>query len=260
MYEQYTISTVISPISHKRKIESAGFSVYPIYVDGFAGRRILRDLRKETLHSMKEIELKAQYDSSKRPDLEQYLKEQGFQEVCSFNQQDEYFNHPERDFRTTDEALRLRREQHDDAVHCCLTYKGPNASGIGQSRRELETRVKDEQKMRQILQALGFHSVAEVKKRRKEYKKEDLTVCLDELDGLGSYVEIEVVLPESERMSAPSGPATGTDNRDSNTENRLREFLSELSFIRPANEPLTYLELVMGFRKGSVAKNASPSD
>lgn len=198
---------------------------------------------------MKEIELKAQYDSSKRPDLEQYLKEQGFQEVCSFNQQDEYFNHPERDFRTTDEALRLRREQHaGKAAYCSLTYKGPNTSHIGQSRRELETRVEDEQKMRQILRALGFRSVAEVKKSRKEYKKEDLTVCLDELDGLGSYVEIEVVLPETE---------TGSD---SNTENRLREFLSELSFIRPSNEPLTYLELVMGFRKGSVAKNASPND
>lgn len=248
MYEQYTISTVISPISHKRKIESAGFSVYPIYVDGFAGRRILRDLRKETLHSMKEIELKAQYDSSKRPDLEQYLKEQGFQEVCSFNQQDEYFNHPERDFRTTDEALRLRREQHDDAVHCCLTYKGPNASGIGQSRRELETRVKDEQKMRQILQALGFHSAAKVKKRRKEYKKEDLTVCLDELDGLGNYIELEIVLPE-DRLNVKSA-----------TETRLREFLSELSFIQPVIEPLTYLELVMGFREGSAAENASPND
>lgn len=257
MYEQYTISTVISPISHKRKIESAGFPVYPIYVDGFAGRRILRDLRKETLHSMKEIELKAQYDSSKRPDLEQYLKEQGFQEVCSFNQQDEYFNHPERDFRTTDEALRLRREQHDDAVHCCLTYKGPNASGIGQSRRELETRVKDEQKMRQILQTLGFHSVAEVKKRRKEYKKEDLTVCLDELDGLGSYIELEIVLPENDKMLASP---SGTDNRDSNTEDWLRELLSELSFIRPVVEPLTYLELVMGHCAGSAAANAASDD
>ena len=149
---------------------------------------------------MKEIELKAQYDSSKRPELEQYLKEQGFQEVCCFTQQDEYFNHPERDFRTTDEALRLRREQHEDAVHCCLTYKGPN-----------------------------------------------LTVCLDELDGLGSYVEIEVVLPETE---------TGSEAA---TENRLREFLSELSFIRPAIKPLTYLELVMRFRGASRAENASPN-
>ena len=137
---------------------------------------------------MKEIELKAQYDSSKRPELEQYLKEHGFQEVCCFTQQDEYFNHPERDFRITDEALRIRREQHDnEAVHCCLTYKGTNNSRIGQSRRELETRVEDEHKMRRILLALGFRSAAEVKKRRKEYKKEDLTVCLDELDGLVSY-------------------------------------------------------------------------
>ncbi len=197
---------------------------------------------------MKEIELKAQYDSSKRPELEQYLKEHGFQEVCCFTQQDEYFNHPERDFRITDEALRIRREQHDnEAVHCCLTYKGTNNSRIGQSRRELETRVEDEHKMRRILLALGFRSAAEVKKRRKEYKKEDLTVCLDELDGLGSYVEIEVVLPETE---------TGSESA---TENRLREFLSELSFIRPAIEPLTYLELVMRFRGASRAEKVSPN-
>ena len=197
---------------------------------------------------MKEIELKAQYDSSKRPELEQYLKEQDFREVCCFTQQDEYFNHPERDFRITDEALRIRREQHDnEAVHCCLTYKGTNNSRIGQSRRELETRVEDEHKMRRILLALGFRSAAEVKKRRKEYKKEDLTVCLDELDGLGSYVEIEVVLPETE---------TGSESA---TENRLREFLSELSFIRPAIEPLTYLELVMRFRGASRAEKVSPN-
>ena len=107
--------------------------------------------------------------------------------------------------------------------------------------------MEDEHKMRRILLALGFRSAAEVKKRRKEYKKEDLTVCLDELDGLGSYVEIEVVLPETE---------TGSESA---TENRLREFLSELSFIRPAIEPLTYLELVMRFRGASRAEKVSPN-
>lgn len=198
---------------------------------------------------MKEIELKAQYDSSKRPELEQYLIEQDFREFRAFTQQDEYFNHPERDFQKTDEALRIRREQHNDGTsHCCITYKGANDSHIGQSRRELETRVEDEHKMRQILLALGFRSAAEVKKRRKEYKKEGLTVCLDELDGLGNYIELEIVLPETETESKSA------------TEDRLREFLSELSFIRPVNEPLTYLELVMGFRAGSAAENASPND
>ena len=145
--------------------------------------------------------------------------------------------------------MRIRREQRNDGTsHCCITYKGANDSLIGQSRRELETRVEDEHKMRQILLALGFRSAAEVKKRRKEYKKEDLTVCLDELDGLGNYIELEVVLPETETESKSA------------TEDRLREFLSELSFIRPVIEPLTYLELVMGFREGSAAENASPND
>ena len=129
---------------------------------------------------MKEIELKAQYDSSKRPELEQHLKKQGFQEIRSFTQQDEYFNHPERDFQKTDEALRIRREQRNDGTsHCCITYKGANDSLIGQSRRELETRVEDVHKMRQILLALGFRSAAEVKMRLIEYKNEVLTVCLD---------------------------------------------------------------------------------
>lgn len=249
MYEQYTISTVISPISHERKIESVGFSVYPIYVDGFAETAFSAILERKIGNLMKEIELKAQYDSSKRPELEQHLKEQGFQEIRAFTQQDEYFNHPKRDFKKTDEALRIRREQHNDGTsHCCITYKGANDSHIGQSRRELETRVEDEHKMRQILLALGFRSAAEVKKRRKEYKKEDLTVCLDELDGLGNYIEVEIVLPEN-RLNVKSA-----------TENRLREFLSELSFIQPVIEPLTYLELVMGFRGGSAAENASPND
>lgn len=108
--------------------------------------------------------------------------------------------------------------------------------------------MEDEHKMRQILLALGFRSAAEVKKRRKEYKKEDLTVCLDELDGLGNYIELEIVLPETETESKSA------------TENRLRAFLSELSFIQPVIEPLTYLELVMGFREGSAAENASPND
>ena len=121
---------------------------------------------------MKEIELKAQYDSLKRLELEQYLKEQGFQEVRSFTQQDEYFNHPERDFQKTDEALRIRREQRNDGTsHCCITYEGANDSLIGQSRRELEPRAEDEHKMRQILLALGFRYAAEVKKRRNRIQE-----------------------------------------------------------------------------------------
>lgn len=249
MYEQYTISTVISPISHERKIESVGFSVYPIYVDGFAGNCILRNLRKENRQFNERNRTESTIRQLETTGAGTTSEGQGFQEIRAFTQQDEYFNHPKRDFKKTDEALRIRREQHNDGTsHCCITYKGANDSHIGQSRRELETRVEDEHKMRQILLALGFRSAAEVKKRRKEYKKEDLTVCLDELDGLGNYIEVEIVLPEN-RLNVKSA-----------TENRLREFLSELSFIQPVIEPLTYLELVMGFRGGSAAENASPND
>ena len=103
------------------------------------------------------------------------------------DQVDEYFNHPCRDFAVTDEALRLRMDSRGR-----ITYKGPKIDRFTKTREEIELDVEDLDKMALILVRLGFRRVAKVSKRRKEYLIDGVTVCLDSVEGLGDFVELEV--------------------------------------------------------------------
>ena len=49
-------------------------------------------------------------------------------------EKDLYYAHPARDFRTTDEALRIRRVGHASYI----TYKGPKVDQTTKTRREIE--------------------------------------------------------------------------------------------------------------------------
>jgi adenylate cyclase class 2 len=103
------------------------------------------------------------------------------------NHRDIYFNSPMRDFRSTDEALRIRIK--DDGAR--LTYKGPKLDAQTKSRLELTVEINDAQAMQEILAELGFRPSGEVKKRRTKYSLGDFTLALDEVEGLGSFLEIE---------------------------------------------------------------------
>lgn len=56
---------------------------------------------------------------------------------------------------------------------------------------EYETEVKDPSAIHQILLILGYAPEVEIKKTRRKGKLENCEICLDEVDGLGSFVEIE---------------------------------------------------------------------
>jgi adenylate cyclase class 2 len=105
------------------------------------------------------------------------------------NHRDIYFNSPMRDFRSTDEALRIRIK--DDGAR--LTYKGPKLDTKTKSRLELTVKIDDAQAMQKILVELGFWPSGEVKKRRTKYSLGDFTLALDEVEGLGSFLEIETL-------------------------------------------------------------------
>jgi adenylate cyclase, class 2 len=133
------------------------------------------------------------------PDLaavEQRLAVFGAQFGEAVEQVDHYFAHPARDFATTDEALRLRRIGDSNFV----TYKGPKLDQATKTRQELELplaagphRVAQ---YVQLLQALGFRSVAEVKKLRRSgsfvWQEWRVDATLDEVAGLGRFVELEI--------------------------------------------------------------------
>ena len=108
---------------------------------------------------------------------------------------DTYYKHPSRDFEATDEALRVRQV----GSKRWITYKGPRVDSLSKTRRELEYRLVDEQPsdpgFEQLLTVLGFTPIATVRKRRQEadiiWKNRDCKIDIDEVDGLGTFVELE---------------------------------------------------------------------
>jgi adenylate cyclase class 2 len=119
---------------------------------------------------------------------------------------DHYFNAPDRDFARTDEAFRLRRVGEANY----LTYKGPKHAGPVKIRTELEIPLRDgdeaADQMRQLLTHLGYRFVAIVRKQRRMYPLErggfSLTVCLDEVEHLGRFAEVEIVAVDEQKEAA----------------------------------------------------------
>ena len=103
-------------------------------------------------------------------------------------ERDIYFKHPSRDFAETDEALRIRTE---DDSKITLTYKGPKIGTETKTRIESEVKVDDFTSMKEILTRLGFSIVEEVNKKRRYYSLGEIDICLDNVSGLGDFVELE---------------------------------------------------------------------
>jgi adenylate cyclase class 2 len=119
---------------------------------------------------------------------------------------DHYFNAPDRDFAQTDEAFRLRRVGSSN----CLTYKGPKQRADVKVRTELEVTLQPGDgaaaDMTRLLTHLGYRPVAVVRKRRRQAPLHRdgfaFTVCLDDVEGLGRFAELEVLAPEDRRTDA----------------------------------------------------------
>jgi adenylate cyclase, class 2 len=113
-------------------------------------------------------------------------------------QEDTYFNAPHRDFAQTDEALRIRKTCDNDGERTFITYKGAKIDKVSKTRKEIEVDVGDPLKVANIFKSLGFWPVAIVKKNRVSYIFNELIITLDEVQGVGSFVEIEKEAEEDE--------------------------------------------------------------
>jgi adenylate cyclase class 2 len=119
---------------------------------------------------------------------------------------DHYYNAPDRDFAKTDEAFRLRRIGSDNRI----TYKGPKQAGVAKTRTEIEVALEPgaaaAETFCRLLTQLGYRAVAIVRKKRLCYSFERgglaLQACLDEVDQLGQFVEIEIMAPEAKKSQA----------------------------------------------------------
>ncbi len=129
--------------------------------------------------------------------VEARLREKGAKIGPVIVEVDRYFNHPARDFAQTDEAVRVRRKGQQHFV----TYKGPKIDTTTKTRREIELPLAGGEgtveAWSEWLTALGFIVVGEVRKQRRrthiEHDGRAVEMTLDEVDGLGEFVELELI-------------------------------------------------------------------
>lgn len=169
------------------------------------------------------IEIESKYRSPGNDKIEKALVKMGAKKTAEETMEDVYFAHPGRDFGKTDEALRVRKRS-DGAE---MSYKGPRMSiERAKAREEINLKIDNALTAQRIVERLGFKEVCVVKKSRKSYILDKVRVDVDEVEGLGEFVELEI-LTESPEMS----------------QELLELARNELALEKL--EPRTYLELIL---------------
>jgi adenylate cyclase, class 2 len=154
---------------------------------------------------MMNYEVEQKFAAADLAAVEARLAELGAVVAAAKREVDEYYAHPARDFAVTDEALRIRSvtTEAGEAVHR-LTYKGPKIDTATKTRRELELPLErgTAPDWAELLAVLGFRPVAAVRKRRRKaqvaWQGRHVEVSLDEVEQVGTYVELELIAPAEE--------------------------------------------------------------
>jgi adenylate cyclase class 2 len=194
-----------------------------------SGRRV----RTHQGFAMLEIEMK--FPVADVAGLLQRIAGLGAQPEAPVQEADHYFNAPDRDFAKTDEALRLRRIGESNFV----TYKGPKIDKQTKTRKEIEVPLGhgavNAERFCDLLVHLGYKPVAVVRKRRRPYRLERdgfaLEICLDEVEQVGRFAELEIVASEDKLEAA---------------RNTLMKLAGELGLSQ--SERRSYLEMLLQAR------------
>jgi adenylate cyclase class 2 len=175
---------------------------------------------------MLEVELKVKVPSLEP--IRKKLGEKGAECKGRIHEHDIYYNAPHRDFGVTDEAVRVRYTNN----HAVVTYKGAKIKKFGlKAREELNTAVESGEVFETMLDRLGFTKTTEVNKWRENFRYSDAAISLDEVNELGTFIEIEIM----------------ADNENSNAEARIERIAKEIGV---SGEPIlaSYLELLLSKR------------
>jgi adenylate cyclase class 2 len=178
---------------------------------------------------MLEVEMK--FRAPENVALEDRLREWGAVADKEREEADAYFNAPHRDFAQTDEALRIRQIGAANYV----TYKGPRRDATTKTRAEIEVGLENgdgpAEDFQRILLALGFRPVAVVRKRRRVWKVTrggyKLEICLDDVERVGRYIELEIQAPEAE-LDAARGAVQQAATELGLTQSERRSYLELL--------------------------------
>ena len=136
-----------------------------------------------------EIEAKLRVESLSEIELRLQAGHARF--VAEQSQTDVYYDDPLRVLARGDRCLRVRHQWTADLQEVVLTYKGPKQADDFKKRQEIEIPIGDGDALDQMLTALGYRKAAVVEKRRRLWETGECLVALDDVAGLGTFVEIE---------------------------------------------------------------------
>lgn len=105
-------------------------------------------------------------------------------------------------------VLRLRKENGKTL----FTFK--RSVGERLDKLEAETEVHDYEAMERIITYLGYDTVIRVNKVRTKVHAGEIEVCMDEVEGLGTFIEVELMIAD--------------DGDGARAEERLDAFLDSL--------------------------------
>ncbi len=172
-----------------------------------------------------EVEVKLPVEDFEEIELELIERGALLEEIVM--QRDHYFQHPAKDFSETDEALRIR----EDGDRFFLTYKGPKFDPKSKTRTELNTEISSVENITYTLEQLGFKKIGIVSKERKIYLYQDMQFCLDNVEAVGLFIEVEKVIQNKKDFEKER--------------NLIFKTLMEFGLNPEMNERKSYLELLL---------------
>ena len=150
-----------------------------------------------------EVEIKLKIEDPEQ--LIEKLEGLGFIKGEQLLESDTYFTSENHDFVKLGEALRVRqiRNVDTDEISAVITYKGKKLDDRSMAREELELEIPDAEVGKTLLQRIGFYSVPVLEKKRWHFRRNEMTACVDQVTGLGDYLELEIIVEtEAEREGA----------------------------------------------------------
>ena len=152
------------------------------------------------------IELEKSFilDEENEKRIQEKIKQEGFKLVSEEIEEDTYFSDKELNFVKNRVCLRTRKINDD---HLELTYKPKSTEEtekFGKKEVNIELNVKDYEDVKYIIKQLGYIEYVSFKKYRTTYSKNvngiESNIMLDELKGIGKYIELEVLSEKEDKQ------------------------------------------------------------
>ncbi len=136
-----------------------------------------------------EIEKKVKVESLE--DVAGRLREAGAEYAGQVTQRDVYLDDEKGSLRKGDRGLRVRVEEGEGTERILVTYKGPREKAKFKRRAEVEVEVGDAGLAEEVFGQVGYGRKMAVEKKREIWRMGGCLVCLDDVQLLGTFVEIE---------------------------------------------------------------------